>query len=178
MASIHKDIPIDASPDEVWAAVRDFGALHQRLVPGFVLDARLDGEARIVTFANGTVARELLVDCDEARRRLVYAVISERVKQYSASVQVFADGERAAGWSGSSTCCRTRSRPTSTARWIRPRSPCRRRCGRSHWTAAGLHKCDLSHRRRRRRSLASPRASGLRRFRGACAREEKDHDWS
>jgi hypothetical protein len=58
-----------------------------------VLDARLDGDARIVTFANGTVARELLVDCDDARRRLVYAVISERIKQHSASVQVLADGE-------------------------------------------------------------------------------------
>ena len=93
MASIHKHIAIDAHPDDVWAAVRDFGSPHQRLVPGFVLDARLDGEARIVTFANGTVARELLVDCDEARRRLVYAVISERVKQHSASVQVLPDGD-------------------------------------------------------------------------------------
>jgi Polyketide cyclase / dehydrase and lipid transport len=93
MASIHKNIPIDAHPDEVWAAVRDFGAVHRRLAPGFVLDARLDGEARIVTFANGTVARELLVDCDDTRRRLVYAVVSERVKQHSASVQVVADGD-------------------------------------------------------------------------------------
>lgn len=93
MASIHKDIPIDAAPGDVWSAVRDFGAVHKRLVPGFVLDARIDGDARIVTFANGTVARELLVDCDDARRRLVYAVISERVKQHSASVQVFADGD-------------------------------------------------------------------------------------
>ena len=93
MASIHKDIPIDAHPDDVWAAVRDFGAVHRRLAPGFVIDARLEGEARIVTFHNGTVARELLVDCDDARRRLVYAVISERVKHYSASVQVAADGE-------------------------------------------------------------------------------------
>jgi hypothetical protein len=93
MASIHKDIRIDASPADIWSAVRDFGAVHQRLVPGFVLDARLDGDARIVTFANGTVARELLVDCDEARRRLVYAVISERVKHYSASVQVLAEGD-------------------------------------------------------------------------------------
>ena len=93
MASIHKDIPIDAHPNDVWAAVRDFGAVHQRLVPGFVLDARLEGDARVVTFANGTVARELLVDCDDARRRLVYAVISERVKQHSASVQVLADGD-------------------------------------------------------------------------------------
>ena len=93
MASIHKDIPIDAHPNDVWAAVRDFGAVHRRLAPGFVLDARLDGEARIVTFVNGTVARELLVDCDDARRRLVYSVISERVKQHSASVQVAADGD-------------------------------------------------------------------------------------
>ena len=93
MASIHKDIPIDAHPNDVWAAVRDFGAVHRRLVPGFVFDARLDDEARIVTFANGTVARKLLVDCDDARRRLVYAAISERVKQHSASVQVAADGD-------------------------------------------------------------------------------------
>src|SRR6202162_4541573 len=93
MASIHKDIPINAEPAQVWAAVRDFGAVHRRVAPGFVLDARLDGDARIVTFANGTVARELLVDCDDARRRLVYAVISERMKQHSASVQVVADGD-------------------------------------------------------------------------------------
>ena len=93
MASIHKDIPIDAQPADVWAAVRDFGAVHQRLAPGFVIDARLDGDARIVTFANGNVAREQLVDCDEARRRLVYAIANERVSHYSASVQVLAEGE-------------------------------------------------------------------------------------
>ena len=93
MASIHKDIPIDAHANDVWAAVRDFGAVHRRLAPGFVRDAQFDGDARIVTFANGTTARELLVDCDEARRRLVYAVISERVRQHSASVQIIPDGE-------------------------------------------------------------------------------------
>jgi len=93
MASIHKDIPIAAAAHDVWDAVRDFGALHTRLVPGFVLDTRLDGEARIVSFSNGTVAREILVDCDDARQRLVYAVISERIRQHSASVQVIADGE-------------------------------------------------------------------------------------
>ena len=93
MASIHKDILIDAQPADVWAAVRDFGAVHQRLAPGFVIDARLDGDARIVTFANGNIAREQLVDCDEARRRLVYAIANERVSHYSASVQVLAEGE-------------------------------------------------------------------------------------
>lgn len=93
MASIQKEIPIDAPAHEVWDALRDFGALHTRLAPGFVTDCKLDGEARIVTFANGTIARELLVDCDDERRRLVYAVISERVKQHSASAQVIPEGE-------------------------------------------------------------------------------------
>ncbi|MBR0752917.1 SRPBCC family protein [Bradyrhizobium jicamae] len=93
MASIHKSIPIDAPADHVWDALRDFGALHTRLVPSFVTDTRLDGDVRIVTFGNGTVARETLVDCDDARQRLVYAITSERLKQHSASVQVFAEGD-------------------------------------------------------------------------------------
>ena len=93
MASIHKEILIDAPAAAVWDAVRDFGALHTRLAPGFVLDTRLDGEARIVTFANGTIARELLVDCDETRRRLAYAVVSERLTQHSASIEIVADGD-------------------------------------------------------------------------------------
>jgi len=46
MASIHKTIPIEAPADHVWDAVRDFGALHTRLVPGFVLDTHLEGQAR------------------------------------------------------------------------------------------------------------------------------------
>src|SRR4051794_19962460 len=93
MDSIYKDIIIDAHPDEVWDALRDFGAVHTRLAPGFVTDTRLDGDARIVTFANGSVARETLVDCDDKRRRLVYAIASERLKQHSASAQVFAEAD-------------------------------------------------------------------------------------
>lgn len=93
MASIIKDIPIDASAEAAWDAVRDFGAVHTRLAPGFVTDTKLDGDARIITFANGTLARERFVSCDEERRRLVYAITSERVTQHSASVQIVADGD-------------------------------------------------------------------------------------
>jgi carbon monoxide dehydrogenase subunit G len=91
MASLHRDISIDASPDSVWSIVRDFGGV-QKLAPGFVTEARLEGDARIVTFANGNVAREVLVDCNEARRRLVYAIRNERVQHYNAAVEVVADG--------------------------------------------------------------------------------------
>ncbi|MGV7219358.1 SRPBCC family protein [Bradyrhizobium sp. UFLA05-112] len=93
MASIHNDVPLNAPAHKVWDAVRDFGAVHARLVPGFVTACRLDGDARIVTFSNGSVAREVLVDCDEARQRLVYAISNERLKHYSASVQVIAEGD-------------------------------------------------------------------------------------
>jgi Polyketide cyclase / dehydrase and lipid transport len=89
MASIHKEILIEAPSSEVWDAVRDFGAVHTRLAPGFVTNTEKDGGARIVTFANGTVAREVLVNCDDARRRLVYAIKNERIEQHSASVQIF-----------------------------------------------------------------------------------------
>jgi hypothetical protein len=92
MASIHKEIFLDAPASEVWDALADFGALPTRLVPGFVTDTQLDGDARIVTFANGTVARERLVTCDHERQRLVYAIVNERITQHSASAQVFADG--------------------------------------------------------------------------------------
>ena len=100
MASIQKDIIIDANPSDVWDALRDFGALHTRLVPGFVTDTKLDGDARIVTFSNGTVAREVLVDCDDTRQRLVYAIKSENLTQHSASAQVFteADGRSRLVW--------------------------------------------------------------------------------
>jgi hypothetical protein len=93
MASIHNDVPLNTPADAVWDAVRDFGALHQRLAPDFVTACTLDGDARVVTFANGSVAREVLVDCDDARQRLVYAIDSERLKHYSASVQVIAEDE-------------------------------------------------------------------------------------
>ena len=89
MASIHKEIPIDAHPDDVWAAVRDFGALHTRLVAGFVRDTRLEGDARIVTFANGMIVKELIVDLDDDARRLAWSAVGGRLTHHNASVQVF-----------------------------------------------------------------------------------------
>jgi len=96
MASIREEIKVDASPQEVWSAVRDWGALHERLVPGFVVDTRLDGDDRIVTFFNGTVLREVLVDLDDEARRLVWSVVDGPYTHHNASAQVFADGEDAA----------------------------------------------------------------------------------
>ena len=92
MASIRKEVLIDVSADALWSAVRDVGALHTRLVVGFVTDCRLDGNARIVTFANGAVARELIVDINDADRRLVWAAVGGPLTHHNASAQVFAEG--------------------------------------------------------------------------------------
>lgn len=92
-ASIQKEVVVDASPADVWDAMRDYGAVHQRLARGFVVDCRLDGDARIVTFANGSVAREVLVSMDDQARRLVYTIVGTRLKHHNASFQVFADGD-------------------------------------------------------------------------------------
>jgi|SRR6185295_6903026 len=93
MATIIKDILIDVRPENAWDAVRDFGAVHKRLVPGFVTDCRLEGDTRVVTFANGMVAREPLVGIDEKARRLAYAAVGGRTTHYNASVQIFAEGK-------------------------------------------------------------------------------------
>jgi polyketide cyclase/dehydrase/lipid transport protein len=96
MASITKQVLIDAPPDEVWDAVRDFGAVHERLAPGFVVETRLEDGARVVTFFNGAVAREVLVGVDDDARRLVYSVVDSPLQSThdNSSAQVLggADG--------------------------------------------------------------------------------------
>ena len=96
MASIRKEMLLDAAPQTVWDAVRDVGSVHRRLAPSFVVDCRLEdgGGARVVTFANGLVARELIVDIDDGARRLAWAVVGGRPTHHNASLQVFAEASR------------------------------------------------------------------------------------
>src|SRR5947208_10644171 len=42
MASIRKEVSIAASPATVWDVVRDYGAVHTRFAPGFVVDPTLE----------------------------------------------------------------------------------------------------------------------------------------
>ena len=93
MATIRRELQVDADAGGIWEVVRDIGAIHRRLVPGFVTDCRLEGEARIVTFGNGVVAREVIVDLDDAARRLVWSASGGRLSHHNASLQVFDEGE-------------------------------------------------------------------------------------
>src|SRR5262245_8532824 len=93
MASIQKEIEIERAKQFVWDAIRDVGAIHKRLVPGFVTDCKLDGDWRTVTFVNGMVARELIVDVNDKTHRHAWSARSERLTHHNASVQVFSSGE-------------------------------------------------------------------------------------
>jgi carbon monoxide dehydrogenase subunit G len=92
MASIRKEIRIEAAPEEVWDAVRDVGRVHERLCPGVLTDAKLDGDARVVTFANGLVVRERIVAVDDALRRFAYSAQGPSLQHHHASIEVRPEG--------------------------------------------------------------------------------------
>jgi uncharacterized protein YndB with AHSA1/START domain len=92
MASIHKEAAIAAPAEKVWAALRDVGNAHL-LFRGVLVDARREGDCRIVTFANGSVVRERIVSIDDGKRRVAYAVLQDGVIHHSASMQVFQEAE-------------------------------------------------------------------------------------
>lgn len=91
MASIRKEIQTAARPDQAWVALRDVGALHTLLVPGFVVDTRLEPGERIVTFGNGLVIREPILDVNDELRRVAWSAIGGSLTHYNASAQVVVD---------------------------------------------------------------------------------------
>jgi len=78
VASIRKEISTRARVEDVWEALRDIGALHTRLVPGFVVDTQLEADARIVTFGNGMTVR---------------SAAGGSLMHHNASAQAFADAK-------------------------------------------------------------------------------------
>jgi len=93
MASVQREIMTKARVDDVWSAIRDVGALHTRLVPGFVTETKLEGAVRIVTFGNGMIVREPIITVDDQAKRLVWSAEGGITKHYNASVQVSANAD-------------------------------------------------------------------------------------
>jgi carbon monoxide dehydrogenase subunit G len=94
LASVHRETSIDAPASQVWAALQDVGALHTRLVPGFVTDCTLEGEVRFVTFANGMQAKEIIVDVNQEFMRVSWSAVGGRLTHHNASAQVIPIGEK------------------------------------------------------------------------------------
>jgi len=96
MASIVRDVVVEAGAAECWDAVRDFAALHERLAPGFITDVQMvSPREREITFFSGAVAKEYLVGIDDDRRRLAYTVVESPMgsTHHNASVEVHPDGD-------------------------------------------------------------------------------------
>jgi hypothetical protein len=100
MATIHEEVLIDVEPAAAWSALADWGALHERLARGFVVDTRLDGADRIVTFASGLEVREVLITRDAEDRRLVWSVVDGPYTNHNGSAQILAgpDGQTRFVW--------------------------------------------------------------------------------
>jgi uncharacterized protein YndB with AHSA1/START domain len=93
VATIRKERTIEVSPEEAWAVLADWGAPHERLVPGFVVETELDGEDRLVTFFNGAVARERLIERSEEERRLVWSIVDGPYTHHNGAAQILADDD-------------------------------------------------------------------------------------
>src|SRR5262245_19763860 len=95
MASIHREVLIDAPASQVWSALRDVGALHTRLVPGFVTACVLEGETRQVTFGNGAQATERIIDVNPDLQRVSWSATGGPLTHHNASAQIVPAGETA-----------------------------------------------------------------------------------
>lgn len=93
MATLHIERIIEAPADFVWDRLRDFGALHTRVAPGFILDTVVEGDVRTVTFDGGLVIRERLIAIDDEHRRIVYSILADLFEHHSASNKIVPEGE-------------------------------------------------------------------------------------
>ncbi len=89
MTSFAVEVGTNASAAAVWDVIRDIGALHTRLVPGFVTNSELVPGGRRVTFANGMTVIELIVSLDGNLHRLVWTAQggASGVTHYNAAVR-------------------------------------------------------------------------------------------
>jgi carbon monoxide dehydrogenase subunit G len=99
MATITEHIAIAAPPERAWAALRDVARPHLAF-PGVLTDARLEGDRRVVTFADGLVVTEQIVTVDDRDRRLAYTVLDGPFTHHHASFAVTEapDGRTTVTW--------------------------------------------------------------------------------
>ena len=92
MASIHRETVVGVASERAWAALRAVGAAHKLFAP-VLTEGELNGETRRVTFANGMVVNERIVDVDDRRRRVAYSVLdAPGLRYHHASMQVLNEG--------------------------------------------------------------------------------------
>jgi hypothetical protein len=94
MASIRIEIDIEADAAQVWEVIGDWADGPARMAPGYVRSSRATDDVRVVTFADGFVARERLITRDDEARRIVYSLIGDTAapEHDNAVMRVVPDG--------------------------------------------------------------------------------------
>ena len=92
MATIHHEVTVNVGADAAWTALREVGNAARLFAPVLV-DGSLDGDLRMVKFANGIVVRERILDVDDKRHRVAYTALDGPGMTYHhASMQVIGGG--------------------------------------------------------------------------------------
>lgn len=87
MASIRCEELIHRSAEFAWSMLRRPGEAAALFAPVLTASS-IEGDVRTVTFANGNVVRERIVDIDDRRRRLCYTVLGDTFEHHSASMEI------------------------------------------------------------------------------------------
>ena len=94
MASIRLEFDIDADAEQVWQVIGDWADGPVRMAPGHVVSSQAADNVRVVTFANGFIARERLITRDDETRRIVYSLIGDTAppEHDNAVMEIVPDG--------------------------------------------------------------------------------------
>ena len=94
MASIRTEFPIGVDAARVWQVIGDWADGPVRMARGLVVSSDAEGSVRVVTFADGMIARERLVTRDDEARRIVYSMVGDTVRPEhdNAAMQIVPDG--------------------------------------------------------------------------------------
>ena len=96
MATVSVEVVVDLPAQRVWEAVADVGAVHRRLLPGRVAEARIEGDVRVLTMPDGHLVHELILAIDHSLRRMAYTVTEGQrlpLTYHHAAFQVFDHGD-------------------------------------------------------------------------------------
>lgn len=93
MASIRIEFEIEAEPAQVWRVIGNWVDGPVLMAPGHVVSSHAADNDRVVTFADGFVARERLVTRDEEAQRIVYSLVGESAPEHdNAVMHIVSDG--------------------------------------------------------------------------------------
>ena len=68
MATVRVEAVVDVAGQRLWSVIADVGAVHRRLLPGRVVDARMEGDTRVLTMPDGWEVTESIVSIVRVER--------------------------------------------------------------------------------------------------------------